>query len=119
MIVAERQKNYFLARDLFNKRSDFLPLKDEGLDVISSFAIPFLCKSDEIKSAMLEKCAALEIETRPLIAGSIAVQPFMAKADWDHSGLDNASFIHANYFYIGNHEAFKDAEYSSLQALLG
>jgi CDP-6-deoxy-D-xylo-4-hexulose-3-dehydrase len=88
------------------------------MECVSSFAIPLLCRTPEIKAAMLEKCQMLQIETRPMIAGSIALQPFMFRHQWEHAGIENAAFIHENYFYIGNHESFADDEYTALQDLL-
>jgi CDP-6-deoxy-D-xylo-4-hexulose-3-dehydrase len=118
MIIAERQKNYFFAKKLFAARTDLLQLEDAGMECVSSFAIPMLCRKPEIKATMLEKCEMLQIETRPMIAGSIALQPFMSRQKWEHAGLENAAFIHENYFYIGNHESFADDEYAALEDLL-
>ena len=118
MIINERQKNYRLAKTLFAKHEDLLEIHDTGMDIISSFAIPFLCRDSQTKADFLVKCDALGIETRPMIAGAISRQPFMSHYKWEHAGLTGADFIHDNYFYIGNHESFGVDEYKSLEALL-
>ena len=118
MIVSEREKNYYFAKSLFEKHEKLLKIRDKGMETISSFSLPFLCEDIEIKKTLLAKCAVLGIETRPMIAGSIARQPFMKRCDWRHTGLDGADFIHDNYFYIGNHEAFGEQEYEALEKLL-
>jgi CDP-6-deoxy-D-xylo-4-hexulose-3-dehydrase len=84
------------------------------MDKISSFAIPVLCRNPEIKTKLLRLCKNLNIETRPMIAGSIAQQPFMSKCVWKSDKLDGADFIHNNYFYIGNHEAIGEKENQAL-----
>lgn len=118
MIIEERQKNYLTAKSLFAEKDLFLEINDVGMETISSFALPFLCRTSEVKSDLLKKCVELEIEARPMIAGSIARQPFMLDYHWEHAGLHGANFVHENYFYIGNHEAFGKQEYASLKNLL-
>lgn len=118
MIISERQNNYAFAKTLFEARTDILQPKDDGMDIVSSFAIPLLCRTSETKATLLDRCEKLKIETRPMIAGSIALQPFMSRHQWEHAGLDNATVIHQNYFYIGNHESFAEPEYKALQDLL-
>ena len=118
MIVSERQRNYRLAKTLFSKQGALLQIRDESMETISSFALPFLCRDSQTKDEFLAKCNKLEIDTRPMIAGSIARQPFMSHCTWEHAGLTGADFIHENYFYIGNHEGFGADEYQALEALL-
>ena len=117
MIVSEREKNYVLAKQLISKNDELIKIRDEGMDKISSFAIPVLCRNPEIKTKLLGVCKDLNIETRPMIAGSMARQPFMSKYVWKSDKLDGADFIHDNYFYIGNHEAFGEKEYLALENL--
>ena len=118
IIVSERERNYKFAKSLFGKNPYFHSINDDGMDVISSFALPFLCKDTKSKNKFLEKCKENNVETRPMIAGSIAKQPFMSNCDWLHAGLNNAELIHKNYFYIGNHEAFGEKEYQTLEEIL-
>ena len=118
MIIEERQKNYYMAKAVFAKKDYLLALNDAGMETISSFALPFLCRDSKVKNELLKKCEQLEIEARPMIAGSIARQPFMLNYHWEHGGLDGADFVHENYFYIGNHEAFGEQEQATLEKLL-
>lgn len=118
MIVNEREQNYYFAKQLICMNEDLIKIRDEGMDKISSFAIPILCRNGQIKAHLLGLCRKLNIETRPMIAGSIAKQPFMSKYIWKQDLLGGADFIHDNYFYIGNHEAFGNEEYSALNNLL-
>jgi CDP-4-dehydro-6-deoxyglucose reductase, E1 len=117
-IIAKRQENYYFAKSLLSKSDSLIQPDEAGMDVISSFAIPLLCKTSETKTRLLARCDELGIETRPLIAGSIALQPFMAKHHWEQVNLENAEFIHKNCFYIGNHEGYSEREYSTLQEML-
>ena len=118
MIVSKRQRNYRLAKTLFSKQEALLQIRDASMETISSFALPFLCRDSQTKDKFLAKCYKLEIDTRPMIAGSLARQPFMSHCTWEHAGLTGADFIHKNYFYIGNHEGFGADEYQALEALL-
>ncbi|MDA7598994.1 DegT/DnrJ/EryC1/StrS family aminotransferase, partial [Alphaproteobacteria bacterium] len=117
-IVEEREKNFMRAVDLFSRNPELYSPNFNGMDVVSSFAIPFMCKNKKTKDEFLLKCKENNIETRPMIAGSIANHPFLNGFEWEQQELVNANFIHDNYFYIGNHESFKDAEHQELKNLI-
>lgn len=70
------------------------------------FAYPIMVRPGAPFSAQLLK-AHMEkrnVETRPIEAGNIALQPAMKRLNYRISGtLDNATYIHNNAFFIGCH----------------
>jgi CDP-6-deoxy-D-xylo-4-hexulose-3-dehydrase len=58
---------------------------------------PFTAKALQ---AHLESCG---VETRPIEAGDMSLQPAMKDLKWRSGLLPNARYIHRNSFFIGNH----------------
>jgi len=93
LIVAQRERNYLR---YFEKIPHFFG--NQNHDVISNFAYPILTKfPKEVASILAER----QIETRPLICGSIALQPFWIER-FGHSHLKNAETVHNHGMYLPN-----------------
>ena len=59
-------------------------------------------KSKQKQLAYRDKFIKAQIETRPMIAGNMASQPFYKKYVKKNQSLPNAQFLHKNSFYCGN-----------------
>ena len=70
-IVLKREGNYKLFQYVVSKNDDFLPLKFPRMDLISNFAMPVVCRDQEIFEKYKKKFIAGEAEIRPIIAGNI------------------------------------------------
>jgi CDP-6-deoxy-D-xylo-4-hexulose-3-dehydrase len=79
----------------------------------SAFAIPVICKSPAILNACIENCTRMGIETRPLVAGNMAKQPFFLPYH-DGRDLPGADLLHVCGFYMPNHPDITDEERSDL-----
>jgi len=92
------------ANILYKPNNPFLPIQYKHLDVLSSFAIPVICKNLKIRDKIVSRCRD-NLEIRPIIGGNITKQPFFKKyipRSLRYLKLSNADFIHRNGLYFGN-----------------
>ena len=67
----------------------------------SSFCLPFVCKTNELKTKLVNIFNKLEIEYRPIVGGNLLIHPFLDK--WKNSTkTPNADLLNDNGVYIGN-----------------
>ena len=67
----------------------------------SSFCLPFVCKTKELKTKLVNIFNKLEIEYRPIVGGNLLIHPFLDK--WKNSTkTPNADLLNNNGVYIGN-----------------
>ncbi len=101
--ILTREKNYKEISKSIALNPDFHSLKDEHLDTVSTFAIPLICKSSELREHYIQKLEDAGIETRPLIAGNMQSQPFYSKYVDQVFSTPNTDLLHANGLYCGNY----------------
>ena len=116
--IKKRETNYFEIRETINKNSDFIKLNYNHITTLSTFAIPVVCKSIEIRNKYVDIFQKAEIEIRPMIAGNIQRQPFYAKYIQDFYSLQNTDFIHYNGFYCGNYPEMQSLEIDLIKECL-
>ena len=79
----------------------------------SSFVFPFICKSKEIYEKLKIYFDNNEIEYRPVVAGNLLRQPFLAK--WRRTvWTPNADIVNNFGLYIGNNQFVTAREVSGL-----
>ena len=67
----------------------------------SSFCLPFVCKTNELKTKLVNIFNKLEIEYRPIVGGNLLIHQFLTK--WKNSTkTPNADLLNDNGVYIGN-----------------
>ena len=101
-IVKKREKNFIQVSEEIEKQYDLIPVKYNHMDVLSSFAIPIICKSSDVLNTYINKFKKNNIEIRPMIAGNMKDQPFFKKYTKCDNDLKNSNFVHHNSFYCGN-----------------
>ena len=74
------------------------------------FAIPIRANNYDQKLSILEKLEAKSIETRPIISGSIGLQPFWSK-EYGINSLKNSSEIDNIGFYVTNDPQLEDNKF--------
>lgn len=95
--AAIRNENFNLYREgIKNNRIKF---RLHPKDFVSSMAFPVLLKD---RKECVDHLRSVDIEVRPLIAGSMGRQPFYVEAYGDRP-LKNCDKIHQNGFYVPNH----------------
>jgi CDP-4-dehydro-6-deoxyglucose reductase, E1 len=101
--ILTREKNYKEIDTYIRKNNDLIQLDYGHLKVVSTFALPIICKTPELRQKYLNQFSGAGIEIRPMIAGNIQRQPFYKKyVDFEVS-LPNTDFLHDNGFYCGNY----------------
>ena len=74
-----RQNNFDELSLSIKKNSDLISLDRSHIEFLSSFAIPIICVSPEVRQNYFEQFSGAGIEIRPMIAGNIQKQPFYKK----------------------------------------
>jgi CDP-6-deoxy-D-xylo-4-hexulose-3-dehydrase len=69
----------------------------------SNFAIPFIAKTIEDKETLIKELDENNIACRPLISGSMGIQPFYKKL-YGENKLPNCSIIDDKGIYVPNHD---------------
>jgi len=102
-IISKRNKNFIkLAKKIYVRRNKYYPLKYNHIDFVSNFAVPVICRSQEIRNDLVEKCKG-KIEIRPIVGGDMTLQPFFKKYVKGFNGENqNAKLIHERGLYFGN-----------------
>jgi CDP-6-deoxy-D-xylo-4-hexulose-3-dehydrase len=108
--ITKREANYYLVEKSIISNPDFIHLNHNHIKRLSTFAIPVVCKTKEIKNFYIDKFIAAGIEIRPMIAGNIQKQPFYTKYVKNNFDLINTDLIHDCGFYCGNYPELKDNE---------
>lgn len=109
-IVQKRYKNFIVLHDQIKTNQDLISLNYSHMDIVSSFAIPVIVKDNHNTTKYTTKFEEAKVEFRPMIAGSMARQPFYQKYIANPGTQPNAEFIHRNSFYFGNNPELTDAE---------
>lgn len=99
--------NYVRSR-MANNTQVTLPDQDT-----SAFAIPVICKDRQVLEKCIQNCNRLGIETRPMVAGNMARQPFFAPYK-DERNMVGAETIHLYGFYMPNHPDLTEDEKNDL-----
>ena len=112
-IVHQREENFrALAPPIYADGERFLPIRSDHMDVLSSFAIPIVCRSPALHRNLVAQCEG-RIEIRPIVGGDMTQQPFFRRyMGTNVSGplLPNAAFVHSQGLYVGNSPELTAAE---------
>tara|TARA_R100001015_G_C4625928_1_gene184682 strand:+ start:1182 stop:2351 length:1170 start_codon:yes stop_codon:yes gene_type:complete len=103
----KRNLNFYKYNDLL-KDHNMLKLEERHDDFISSFCFPVINNN---KSNIVKSLIKNNIETRPLIAGSIHKNPFWQRyANGKVLDTPNCDLIDKNGFYVPNHQDLTDQD---------
>jgi CDP-4-dehydro-6-deoxyglucose reductase, E1 len=116
-ITKKRNENFLaIAPEIYSQTDRFYSIKYEHMDFLSNFAIPVICKTQEIRDELVRKCAD-KIEIRPVVGGNMADQPFFKKyltPNLKNIVSPNASLIHQNGLYFGNNPELTQQEIAEI-----
>ncbi len=108
-IVSTRESNYKIFLEQLKKNNDFIPTENSSMDIVSSFALPIICKTKSLCNHYKQIFDQFA-ETRPIITGDMSRQPFFIKYINNSMHCKNAEFVHDNGFYIGNNPELTENE---------
>jgi len=113
-----RRKNYAEFVNIINSNSNFYPMNyNEGN---SSFCLPFICRTKEIKKRVIHLLEENRIEYRPIVGGNLLRQPYLKKYAKMIPNKDtiNADILHENGVYIGNNQFVSKKDMNLLSRLI-
>lgn len=119
-IVQKRADNFKRFMSILEHNSDkFEMLSSDHMDVVSNFAMPIVCKNEEVFNHYIKLLTDNNIEIRPIVGGSMIEQPFFRDLKiGDFSELKNAHHVHQLGFYFGNNPELNDEEINFVINLL-
>jgi CDP-6-deoxy-D-xylo-4-hexulose-3-dehydrase len=112
--IVKRWNNFVLFNSIISQYNCFHMLSTLGN---SSFCLPFVCKSKEIRNKLIEELEKEGIETRPILAGNLLKHPFLKQFKHESNNFKNAELIHENGFYIGNNQFIKLKDINKLREI--
>ena len=113
-IVGKRNDNYALYREAFTN-STWAPPKSTDDKYISSFAYPVIHPN---RTEIVKKLKENNIETRPLICGSLGKQPFWTK-NYGEVSLKNADYVDDYGFYLPNNHQITTEDINYIKDVVG
>jgi len=116
--IQKREQNYLRIEKVLQDNPDFVFLKHEHINTLSTFAFPLVCKTPELRTHYLQKFMDAGVEIRPMIAGNMQLQPFYKKYVSEVYDLPGADLMHKNGFYCGNYPELLEADLVVLENLL-
>jgi CDP-6-deoxy-D-xylo-4-hexulose-3-dehydrase len=117
--IVRREENYKRAAAAIRQNRDLVALEDDHISILSSFAIPIVCRTPDLRREYVDRFMQAGIEVRPLIAGNMQRQPFYAKYVKDSYPLPGADLLHDSGFYCGNHAELSEAEVATICEAIG
>jgi len=84
----------------------------------SSFCFPFICKTKEVKTKLIELFEEYSVEYRPVVGGNLLRQPYLNYEVDCPSETLNADIIHENGIYIGNSQFVGRREMKILENII-
>jgi CDP-6-deoxy-D-xylo-4-hexulose-3-dehydrase len=83
----------------------------------SNFAIPVITKTEEDKYKLIKELQDNNIACRPLISGSMGIQPFYKKL-YGENKLPNCSIIDERGIYVPNHDKMTQEDIDRVCSIL-
>lgn len=118
-IIKIRNKNYQEFHKIISKRPDLFTIPSCKLNQMSSFALPFVCKSKNIYNFLINEFEKNNIEYRPLVAGNLLKQPCLRRYKFSYMKPNfNADVIHELGLYIGNNHMVNSKNLSVLKNIV-
>jgi CDP-4-dehydro-6-deoxyglucose reductase, E1 len=116
--IRKREDNYLKIEKIIQQNDDLLMLEHSHIKCLSTFAMPIVCKTPELREQYLSRFSGAGIEIRPMIAGNMQRQPFYAKYVKQHFDMPGTDFIHTNGFYCGNYPELTSNDLETISSCL-
>jgi CDP-6-deoxy-D-xylo-4-hexulose-3-dehydrase len=113
-IVKKRNSNYNMYRSLI-QNPFWEPPESTDKEFVSNFAYPIIHKN---RKELVKRLKDNNIETRPLICGSLGRQPFWTK-NYGQIDLKNADLVNDYGFYLPNNHDLSPKDITQIKNTLG
>ncbi len=116
--IVEKRRDTFMriAKKIYSQTDRFYPLRYDHIDLVSNFAIPVVCRTQEIRDELVAKCDG-KVELRPIVGGDMTKQPFFGKYENTTLADSNASLIHDQGLYFGNNPELTEQEIKTILSI--
>lgn len=117
-IINIRNNNFRKYYELIASRPDlfYIPKNYSG---ISSFSLPFICRSQEVYDFLRKAFDDYKIEYRPVVGGNLLNQPFLKNFGFDYKKeVFNVDTLQKYGLYIGNNQYIGNKELKILEKIL-
>ncbi|NQY11149.1 MAG: DegT/DnrJ/EryC1/StrS aminotransferase family protein [Flavobacteriales bacterium] len=112
--INQREKNFAEIDAVASKNSDLIKIKTDHILKVSSFSMPFICKSKELRDQYVYQFSGAGIEIRPIISGNMQNQPFYKKYVKNMQNVDSSETIYQNGFYCGNYPELTKSDLATI-----
>ncbi len=116
--IKTREDNFLRIEKIIKENDDFVLLEHSHISLLSTFAIPIVCKAPALREKYLSQFSGAGIEIRPMIAGNIQKQPFFCKYVPENFSLTGADFLHNSGFYCGNYPELTETDLETIISCL-
>ncbi len=116
--ISKRKSNYKHIEAVASINPELICPDCSHIKRLSSFAIPVICKTPELKNKYVSQFSGAGVEIRPMIAGNIQKQPFYNKYVAIKRDLPSTNFIHDCGFYCGNYPELTETDLEVLSSCL-
>jgi CDP-6-deoxy-D-xylo-4-hexulose-3-dehydrase len=116
--ITVREQNYLELEAVARTNEDLMAMNHAHLKLLSSFALPVVCKTPALRAKYLERFAKGGVAARPMIAGNMQKQPFYAKYASTQYDLPGADKLHDCGFYCGNYPELTREDIETLKSCL-
>jgi len=117
-IVKNRNLNYKKYYEIISSRTDLFYIPDNPVNK-SSFAFPFVCKNFVTYHKLQDALMKNNIEYRPVIAGNLLRQPFLAGRKFTyHKDFYNVDILHDQGLYVGNNHLLNNSNFKMLSKII-
>lgn len=113
-----REKNYLRIENIVRENDELVVLKHDHIKLLSTFAMPVVCRTPQLRNKYLSQFSGAGIEIRPMIAGNIQEQPFYKKYVKNLYLLKGADYLHTNGFYCGNYPELTETDLETISSCL-
>jgi CDP-6-deoxy-D-xylo-4-hexulose-3-dehydrase len=116
--INARERNYLNLEKIMIENEDLVILKHDHITRLSTFALPVVCKTPELRENYLSRFSGAGIEIRPMIAGNMQRQPFYKKYVTKIYDLPNTDFLQDCGFYCGNYPELSESDLETISSCL-
>lgn len=114
--IANRKKIYSNFIEIINNDENFYSLINNKNN--SSFCLPFICKSLDIKNELIKSFNKNKIEYRPIVAGNLLKQPYLNYQIESKKEKLTVDLLHTQGLYIGNNQFVNEVDLEKLKNIL-
>ena len=118
-IIDQRKSNavYFLKK--MEKFKNLSTQKETGISSWFGFSIILIGELEGKRSELIKLLKANGVEVRPIVAGNFTLNPVIKHLRHRvYGNLENATFIHQNGFFVGNHSVNNEKQIDLLVKIL-